>query len=137
MLSPVSTQVRQNKGYFPASPASVQEELAWSWVLMSWVLGMREASQGSVPRPPHASIQHAHTRRDMEMELQPETESTEGRSRPDRWNSKKAECKSEDTLSRCVSWGLGKLWVVAGAAGVCQGLCQAGHKGNPSGSMGL
>lgn len=137
MLSTLSTQVCQNKGYFPAFPPSMQEELAWSWVLMSWVLGMREANQGSVPHPSHASIQHAHTRRDMEMELQPETESKEGQSKPGRWNSERAECKSEDTLSRCVSWGLGKLRVVAGAAGVCQGLYQAGHKENPSGSMGV
>lgn len=122
------------KGYFPVFPPSMQEELAWSWVLTSWMLGMREANQGSAPRPSHASIQHAHTRRDTEMELQPETEC--GGPKQTRSLGRQEQSANLRTLPRCL---LGLRAAVGGgdAAGACQGLYQEGHKEDPSGSMGV
>lgn len=121
------------KGYFPAFPPSMQEELAWSWVLTSWVLGVREANQGSAPRPSHAPIQHAHTRRDMEMELQPETEC--GGPKQTRSLGQQEQSANLRTLPRCLP-GLRTAVGGGGAAGACQGLYQEGHKEDPSGSMG-
>lgn len=74
----------------------------------------------------HARHMHPlsmHTRRDTEMELQPETESKEGQSKPGRWGSKRAECKSEDScqVSPGARDSCGWWWCSRGVSGSLPG----------------